>query len=119
MIATLPFSFARLTWTGGVLVLLVFWAAAFYSSMLLVHFAQSGTHACMQAGSACSKASEPAFQCQSGFALKLQAGLHQWRVTMRYCRYRDLARSIWGAPCRHTAASCHDGTSSSCVLHAG
>ena len=26
----------------------------------------------------------------------MQAELHQWRPTMRFCRYRDLARSIWG-----------------------
>jgi hypothetical protein len=37
---------------------------------------------------------------------RLQAKLHQWRPTMRYCRYRDLAKSIWGEPTCISSAAC-------------
>lgn len=61
-------------------------------------------------------------------SLPMQAELHQWRPTMRFCRYRDLARSIWGAllqcsrqlshpPPSHCELLCHPADAgSSCLM---
>jgi hypothetical protein len=39
--------------------------------------------------------------------LAVQANLHTWKVVIRFCRYRDLAKSVWGAYGKHLEACAH------------
>ena len=94
--APLAFALSSFGFVPGMLLLVGTWAISFYNAMLLVRNcidAEQMTNTC-----SCVHAAVATLMCRLFAWWHIQADLHTWTVTMRQCRYRDLARSIWGGP---------------------
>jgi hypothetical protein len=110
------------------LLLVGMWAVSFYNAMLLVRKRSNADQLRNTLQLCADSHSHPDLalsRCPAGTSI--QADLHTWTVTMRQCRYRDLARSIWGAPCSKADRQlmrpiCTEGMAlpdQACVRHRG